>query len=56
MQRSFHASNVVAASAKNPYDVLGVKKDASASDIKKTYYQVSLIPLTPTGILTPRSI
>lgn len=37
-QRSFHSSP--SALAKNPYSVLGVSKDAKASDIKKNYYQV----------------
>ncbi|OCF73795.1 chaperone DnaJ [Kwoniella mangroviensis CBS 8886] len=40
-RRSFHATAVHRASAKNPYDVLGVKKDASASEIKKSYYQLA---------------
>ena len=40
--QSFHSSSRREASAKDPYEVLGVKKDAKASDIKKIYYQVSL--------------
>lgn len=40
--QSFHTSNRREASAKDPYEVLGVKKDSKASDIKKSYYQVCL--------------
>lgn len=39
MQRSFHSSRSVA--AKDPYQVLGVGKDATSPDVKKAYYAVS---------------
>ena len=42
VQRAFHASSVHQA-PKDPYQVLGVKKDASQADIKKTYFAVSVI-------------
>ncbi|KAJ3576146.1 hypothetical protein NP233_g633 [Leucocoprinus birnbaumii] len=39
--RSLHASAPLRASAKNPYEVLGVKSDASAADIKKAYFALA---------------
>ncbi|TFK20137.1 DnaJ protein [Coprinopsis marcescibilis] len=39
-KRCFHASNPTYA-PKNPYDVLGVKKDAAAADIKKAYFSLA---------------
>jgi len=41
-QRSIHVSAPLRASSKSPYDVLGVKSDASAADIKKAYFAVGL--------------
>ncbi|KAG8890084.1 hypothetical protein FRB98_001197 [Tulasnella sp. 332] len=40
-KRLFHASSPSSASPKNPYEVLGVAKDAAAGDIKKTYFNLA---------------
>lgn len=40
-QRALHATSALKAASKNPYEVLGVKSDASAAEIKKTYFSVS---------------
>ncbi len=40
LQRTFHSSRSVFASTKDPYEALGVPRDASAAEIKKKYYEV----------------
>lgn len=45
-QRNFHASTANLA-PKDPYEVLGVKKDATAADIKKTYFSVRSLSHPP---------
>jgi molecular chaperone DnaJ len=39
-QRSIHASTPLRAAEKDPYKVLGVERDATPAQIKKTYFQV----------------
>ncbi|TFK57495.1 hypothetical protein OE88DRAFT_1709735 [Heliocybe sulcata] len=40
-RRAFHASAPSSASQKDPYSVLGVKKDAPQADIKKVYFSLA---------------
>ena len=51
-QRAFHASAVHLAQ-KDPYQVLGDKKDASAADIKKTYFAVRMMRNNPSCAYRP---
>ncbi|KAF9474302.1 hypothetical protein BDN70DRAFT_884963 [Pholiota conissans] len=40
-KRHLHATAPCGAAAKNPYEVLGVKPDATAAEIKKTYFALA---------------
>lgn len=42
-KRMLHASAPLSAGSKDPYQVLGVKKDASAAEIKKVYFSVRIL-------------
>lgn len=39
--RAFHSSAIALQQFKDPYDALGVKKDATSSQIKKAYYKLA---------------
>lgn len=57
-QRHFHTSTPVSA-PRDPYQALGVKKDATAAEIKKTYFSVRLeslvLSLSRAACLTRRT-
>ncbi|KAF8168271.1 DnaJ protein [Crassisporium funariophilum] len=40
-RRTFHSTASCLAASKNPYQVLGVKSDATAAEIKKTYFALA---------------
>ena len=44
-KRRLHATAPRAALPKNPYDVLGIKPDATPAEIKKTYFAVRVFSL-----------
>jgi len=45
LKRLIHATAPRRASPKNPYEVLGLKPDASSADIKKIYFAVQVFEL-----------
>ncbi|KAG8715681.1 hypothetical protein FRC11_001309 [Ceratobasidium sp. 423] len=40
-RRVFHSSRLASAAQKDPYQVLGVEKDATAADVKKAYFALA---------------